>query len=38
MRQNLAVLSCSDAIVPALGDFAALLELSNRGASHVPSP
>ena len=37
MRQNLAVLSCSDAIVPALSDFAALLELSNRGGSNVPS-
>ena len=37
MRQNLAVLSCSDVIVPDLSELAALLELSDRGASHVPS-
>lgn len=37
MRQNLAVLSCSDVIVPTLSDLAALLEPSARGASHVTS-
>jgi hypothetical protein len=35
MRQNLAVLSCSDVIVPGLDDLAALLGVPYTGASHV---